>query len=130
MEATPDIFKKVYDYLEYSITLEELEDWLVRNLGLFISPPSEDAPDDASEIAGTLELGLAEMSKGHRTEEEFRALVEEFIRNRDFIIVSPVKDDRVSSVCTIQAHEWAIMESRRQQYPEWKYVDTELEMVA
>ena len=130
MEATPDIFSKVSDYLEYRITLEELEDWLVRNLGLFLSPPSKEAPDDASELAGTIELGLAEMSKGHRTEEEFRALVGEFIRSRDFVFVSPAKADRASSACITQDHKWAPTALYHQQHQEWKYADIELGMAS
>lgn len=132
MEATPNIFRKVSDYLEHRITLEELEDWLVRNLGLFLSPPSKDAPDDASELAGTIELGLAEMSKGHRTEEEFRALVEEFIRSREFVFISLArsKDDRTSSLHTTQEQQWVPTALPQQQHLGWTYADIELGMVS
>lgn len=128
MEATPDIFGKVSDYLEYRITLEQLEDWLVRNLGLFLSPPSKEAPDDASELAGTIELGLAEMSKGHRTEEEFRALVGEFIRSHDFILVCPFEypfeyqANHTGSPFRPQIIEW----DSRLPVEQWKLVGIEL----
>ena len=47
--------------------------WLIVHLGLFM----QDESLEASRLAGLIELGLAEMSMGHRTEEEFRDLLEE-----------------------------------------------------
>ena len=128
MEVTSDIFKEVSEYLEHHITLEELEDWLAPNLGLFLSLP----PNDASELAATIELGLAEMTKGDRTEDEFRTLVEEFIGSRDSIFIASVQSqpNHTSSKYTTYEHEWAPMAQPQEQHLGWKYVDIELGMVS
>lgn len=124
MEVTSNIFKKVSDYLEHHITLEQLEEWLAPNLGVFLSLP----PNDASELAATIELGLAEMTKGHRTEEEFQTLVKEFIRSRDFIFVVSVlsQPNHTSSEHKTYQHEWASMAPPQEQHLGWKYVDITL----
>ena len=124
MEVASTIFKKVSDYLEHKITLEELEDWLAPNLGLFLSLP----PNDASELAGTIELGLAEMTEGHRTEAEFRTLVKEFVGSRDFVFVASLQSqpDYTSSEYTPYQFEWAPKAQPQRQHLGWKYVDIEL----
>jgi len=128
MEVTSNIFRKVSDYLEHHITLEELEDWLAPNLGLFLLLP----PNDASELAATIELGLAEMTKGDRTEDEFRTLVKEFIGSRDFIFVASVQSqpNHTSSADKTYQSEWAPMALPQQQHLGWKYVDIELGTVS
>lgn len=125
MQFASDIFKKVSDYLNGHITLEKLEDWLAPNLGLFLSLP----PNNASELAATIELGLAEISKGHRTEEEFRTLLRESITSHDFVFVPPIASQpfHTSSIGTTFEVEWVAIVPIQEQHPEWQYVDIELE---
>jgi len=70
------IFLKTFQYLGHQITLEELEDWLVPHLPRYLSME----PCSESELAGAIELGLAEMSAEQRTEDEFRATLQEFVK--------------------------------------------------
>ena len=128
MRVTSNIFEKVSDYLENVITLEELEDWMAPNLGLFLSLP----PNDASELAGAIELGLAEMTKGHRTEEEFKTLIKEFIKSRDFIFVPSVQSlpNHTSSEHKTYEHKWPPMAPPQEQHLGWKYVDRVLGTVS
>lgn len=127
MNATYNISKKVTDYLENRITLEELEDWLAPHLGLFISLPG----NNASELAATIELGLAEMTNGHRTEDEFRDLLKEFVKSRDFtfITLDQYQSDYTSSYANYQ-HEEAVMVLTQEQHLGWKYVDIALGMAS
>jgi hypothetical protein len=55
-------------YIDNQISLNELEEWLVPNLpDYLVSPQSDDA-----DIASVIELGLADVSLGNRTQDEFR----------------------------------------------------------
>ncbi|MBI2907276.1 MAG: hypothetical protein HYX92_06430 [Chloroflexi bacterium] len=78
MMKTSEIFHKVRQYLEHEKTVSELEDWIVPRLVPFASS----APASARELWGTVELGLAEMSEGQISEDEFRSLLEDFLRTR------------------------------------------------
>ena len=101
---TSEIFDKIYQYLNREISLGDLEDWVAARFGLFVTLPQGDARD----LYGTIELGLAEMSIGHRTEEEFRALVREFIKSHDFRFVSLSEYQATDTGCTpgLQIGEW------------------------
>lgn len=73
-----ELLSQIELYLDQRITLEQLEDWLApRSPGLLLSPDS-----DVGELVGTVELGLAEMSIGAISEEEFRALLRDSIPMR------------------------------------------------
>ena len=85
MDITSEIFVKVYQYLNREIGLEELEDWIVPRSVLLLGLPH----CTAYELAGEIDLGLAEMSSGQRTEDEFRALLREFVKSCDFILMCP-----------------------------------------
>lgn len=82
MQPSLEIFAKVYGYLEGESTLEELEDWLVPNLGFFLEEPG--SPE--AELAWTVELGRDEMSIGHRSEDEFRQMLREFIERQPLLV--------------------------------------------
>jgi hypothetical protein len=68
----------ILQYVESIITVEQLEEWLVPRLpALLKSPDSTD-----SDVVAALELGLAEMSDGIRTEDELRRLLLDVIREQ------------------------------------------------
>ncbi|MBI2918910.1 MAG: hypothetical protein HYY01_13085 [Chloroflexi bacterium] len=62
------LLHQVNRYLAGEIVLEQLEDWLLARWRQLFSLPKS----PASELAGTIELGLAEMGDGLITEDEFK----------------------------------------------------------
>lgn len=83
MDLTSEIFRKVFQYMDGKISLEDIEDWLVAHLYEFLTLP----PCSAVELAGIVELGLAEMSSGQYSEDGFRALLKKYIREHDTITI-------------------------------------------
>ena len=74
---TSELLSIIYQYVEGIKSLKQLEDWLVPRLPLlFHLPPSD---PEATELAALIEGGLAELSRGDRSEEEFRALLRSLI---------------------------------------------------
>jgi len=86
MNITSEIYKKVIEYLNNEIRLPDLENWLLSNLGQILNLPSSPARD----LAGDIELGLAEMSNGHRTESEFKSIMRDLIRYGDILIFDEI----------------------------------------
>lgn len=67
----------VEQYLEGSISLADMEDWLVPRLPiLFHLPPME---PEATDLAADIEVGLAELSSGELSEGEFRNILRNLI---------------------------------------------------
>ncbi len=83
MNLTSEVFRKLFHYLDGKISVEDIEDWLVPHLYEFLSLP----PCSASELAGIIELGLAEMSNGQCSENDFRSLLKKYIREHDTIAI-------------------------------------------
>lgn len=70
---TSELLSVIEQYVTGAIILEQLEDWLApRWVLLFSLPPVE---PEATDLAAAVELGLAEISNGSRSEEEFRSMV-------------------------------------------------------
>lgn len=69
-----DLFREVVRYLRRKITLHDLEDWLGNRTAYFLSAP----PSPAVELAGTIELELAELSLGYQTEDGLRRTLSQF----------------------------------------------------
>lgn len=61
----------VDQYIQKTINLEDLENWLVPRLPLFFKAPYS----EASEMVAEIEVALADMSEQRLTEGEFRALL-------------------------------------------------------
>jgi hypothetical protein len=76
-----ELREKILHYINKDITLEDLEDWLIPKLPIYIKSP--DSTD--SDIISALELGLAELSNGIRSEEELRTYLKECLQH---VIVS------------------------------------------
>lgn len=83
MDLTSEIFRKVFQYLDGKISLEDVEDWLVPHLYELLIL----APCSASELAGVIELGLAEISNGQSSEEDFRSLLRKYILEHNTITI-------------------------------------------
>jgi len=88
MNITSGIYRKVVQYLNNEITLSQFEDWFLPNLGQILRLPSCPTLD----LVGEIELGLAEMSSGHRTETEFSTMLRNAIGSSDtFILHEPTR---------------------------------------
>jgi hypothetical protein len=71
-----ELEKMVLQYIRCEITIEQLEDWLVPRLPVFLRlPHSSD-----SDVVAAIELGLAEMSDEIRNEAEFREFLSDVLR--------------------------------------------------
>jgi hypothetical protein len=75
MSTAIEIFSRVSDYIEREITLRDLESWLVYMLPVYLSKPDS----AASELASMIELGLAEINAGIRSEQGLRRLLTQHI---------------------------------------------------
>lgn len=87
MNITSEIYKKVIEYLNNEIPLAGLENWLLSNLGQILSLP----PCLARELAGDIELSLAEMSEDNLTESEFRSVMRNILESgTEFVFGEPI----------------------------------------
>lgn len=87
MNITSEIYKKVIQYLNNEISLSQFEDWFLPNLGQILSLPSCPAVD----LAGDIELGLAEMSDGNLTESAFRSVMRNILESgTEFVFGEPI----------------------------------------
>ena len=69
MNSSTELFSKLNEYLDRQISLSDLESWLVPRLPVLL-----DAPDSlCGKIAGAIELCLAEICDGLKTERGVRA---------------------------------------------------------
>ena len=86
-----NIFSEVTRYLASEITLRDLEEWFVPRLGELLS----DQYSNSYKLAGTVELGLAEMSIDDIDETSFRAML------REFLLTNPTISLNLSDVRTV-----------------------------
>jgi len=83
---TSELLNIVHEYLERSISLEQLEEWIVPRLPFFFKPPYS----GASELATEIEVGLAEIGDQTLTEKKFRTSLKDFFnRQRTFELNYP-----------------------------------------
>jgi len=85
------LYKQIFDYLDGSNSFTVFERWLVAHLDPLLSIASP----DTKELLNTIELGRAEMSEGHRTEDEFKEELRQFIRSH------PTLSTRFGVVATV-----------------------------
>ena len=85
MNITSDLYKKVIQYLNDEISVTQFENWFLPNFGEILSLP--DCPP--RDLAGDIQLALAEMSNGDRTEAELKALIRDLIESSDIVICAP-----------------------------------------
>ena len=82
MNITSELYKKLIQYLNGEISLTKFEDWFLPNLGQIINLP--DCPP--RDLAGDIQLALAEMSNGDRTKAEMKDLIRGLIESSDIVI--------------------------------------------
>lgn len=81
MDPSLDIFGLTHRYLDGAVALDDVQEWLVPRLGIFLVDPHA----TASELAGLLELGFADIAAGEADEGELRELVSAFLRENESI---------------------------------------------
>jgi len=89
---SPDLRDKLGQFLDGMLGIEELEEWIVARLRVFMEPP--DTPD--ASVVAAIELGLAEMSDGIRSEAQFRDLMRHVLleHSRLLVVFLPVPESR------------------------------------
>src|SRR3972149_5242112 len=76
-----DLRDKVLQFVESSINMGQLEEWLVPRLSFFLRTP--DTVD--ADVVAAIELGLAEVSSGIKTKDEFRDYLKNVLRENSAI---------------------------------------------
>ncbi|MBI2942385.1 MAG: hypothetical protein HYY04_18305 [Chloroflexi bacterium] len=74
-----DLVSLVTRYLRGEVFVGDVHRWLASHTTWLLTAP----PDSATELAGALELALAEMELGHATEDDLRSGILEFLRTHD-----------------------------------------------
>jgi hypothetical protein len=87
MNITSELYKKTIQYLNGEISITRFENWFMRNFNQIINLPDCQPRD----LAGDIQLALAEMSNGDRTEAEMKGLIRELIRSSDIVICEPAQ---------------------------------------
>ena len=87
---------KILQYADSKITLQDLEDWLVPRLPIFLKKPQTADAD----IVAVVELGLAEITNKIRTETEFRLILREVLQEHTSFLVYPFSISQTESTAT------------------------------
>ena len=75
-------YYQIFSYVNGNRSLNDFENWIVAHLDQLLSV----SDSDTRELVNVEELGRAEMSEGHRTEDEFKEELRQFIRSHPTII--------------------------------------------
>lgn len=108
MSTSIEIYSKVNNYIEHRMTLRDLESWLVYMLPTYLLNPSS----SAAQLAGTIELGLAEIRAGIRTERSLKRLLMKYAGHNPISSepypYDPTMNETISSVSSIETRdlEW------------------------
>ena len=76
-----ELSNKILEFVESSITMSQLEEWLVPRLPFFLRTPNSADAD----VVSAVELGLAEVSSRIRTNEEFRNYLRHVLRQHNLV---------------------------------------------
>ena len=71
MSMSMELHSKIYEYVSHKISLQELESWIVPRLPYFISQTDS----SVEELASAVELCLAELQAGLRSQRSIRAFL-------------------------------------------------------
>ena len=125
MSTSIDIFAKVTSYLEHRITLRELESWLVPMLPIYLLNPDS----AAANLVGLIELGLAEIQAGIRSEKSLkRLLAQHSTRNLISLELYPYRfgiDETIASLSSVTeatCSEWLDQSPSWHTEPQVEYV--------
>lgn len=89
---TSELQEKVFHYLDGMISMSDLQEWYVPRLPMLLTSPY------GEELVSTIELGMIEVGSGLRSEDQFKELLREFIREHDIIRIQYAEPDIVISM--------------------------------
>jgi len=89
-----ELQEQVFRYIDGIVSLSNLEDWYVPRLPMLVTSPYTE------ELVSTIELGLIEIGSGLKSEDEFKELLQEFIREHNTIRIQYPETDVVISTST------------------------------
>jgi hypothetical protein len=95
--------EKILQYIELDISKTQLEEWFVPRLPVFLRyPESADA-----DVVSAVELGLAEMTAGIRTEDNFRKFLRRVIQEQTAVATffPPAPNSNVESTSSNQTYD-------------------------
>lgn len=93
MTITSEIYVNAIKYLNKEFSLAELENWIVSNLDILLLLPEGLERD----LAGEIELGLAEMTNGHLDEHEFREILLRVVETSKIEVLPSVSEAQTSA---------------------------------
>ncbi len=88
---TSELQEQVFRYIDGVVSISDLEDWYVPRLPMLVTSPYTE------ELVSTIELGLIEIGSGLRSEDQFKELLQEFIREHNTITIQYPEADIVVS---------------------------------
>ena len=89
---TSDLREMAYQYVDNRISMQDLEEWLVPNLPMFLASPESDDAD----IVSAIELGLADVSNRTRTQAEFRQDLKNALDEHREVMLTPMIESNVT----------------------------------
>jgi len=97
-----ELKEKIQQFVDSEISVEELEDWLVPRLHLFIRDPDS----DNANIVAAVELGLSELSSGIQSVEDFRKSLNDELVDFAAIFIQNPSDISVTTGSNNQTHNF------------------------
>jgi len=86
-----ELQEQVFRYIDGIVSLSNLEDWYVPRLPMLVTSPYTE------ELVSTIELGVIEIGSGLRSEDQFKELLREFMREHNTITIQYPETDLVIS---------------------------------
>ncbi|HVC33421.1 MAG TPA: hypothetical protein VNL16_07920 [Chloroflexota bacterium] len=86
VEARVEFLGTVAAYIRHEIDLRQLNEWMARHTSWMMNADS----DRDSQVAGIIDLNLAEIEAGHASEEDLRQELHQFFKtNPDLVVAMP-----------------------------------------
>lgn len=99
----------IYQFVESEITTEQLEDWLIPRLPVYVRWPETDDAD----LVASVELGLAELNAGILSEEDFRNVLSEELQEYWTVTEYSLESEGVYTESANQTDIWNQVLSRQ-----------------
>ena len=124
MSTSIEVFSKVNEYIERRMSLRELEYWIVYMLPIYLSNPGS----AVAELAGTIELGIAEIKAEIRSERSLRKLLAQHISGNPIkyesypYVTSSTETIASGSLTEARNLEWLDLSPSSSSEPQVEYV--------
>ncbi len=92
-----DLYTLVNAYLRGRLSRRHLEEWLLQSDSLLMQEPAS----EVARLAGLIDLGIVEISRGHMSEDEFKEEIRNFLGQQNTIVLwASVGEQRAVTVTT------------------------------